>query len=152
MDRQPDGHEALDRHALVVTVWAGLGAAAAPLFHFGLGNGAAAFTLAGFAVLLAAFVSHVIVNAVYAAAFTPRELALGLVLYGAALLAFGFAVLLSPGFGERNFLATSLGFLVFGAAVVFYMVTRFGLRQVFEAFDVVRDFRPDTRAGGSRKR
>jgi hypothetical protein len=56
------------------------------------------------------------------------------------------AVLLSPGFGLPSFLAMSLGLLAVGAAVIFYMVTHFGVRRVFTAFDVVRDFRPESRS------
>lgn len=136
--RELSPREALDRHALVTTVWLALGLAAAACLHHGLGAGGVGFTAAGFVVLLAAFAGHVIVNAAYATTFAPRELALGLVVYAAGLLAFGFAVLVAPIFPMEDVLALTLGFLALGAAVVFYMVTHFGLRRVFDAFDVVR--------------
>ena len=134
--------QALDRHALVMTVWLSFGFVAAALFGYGFGAGGALFLFAAFAVVLAAFIGHVIVNAVYGGTFTARELALGLVLYAAALLAFGLATLLSPEFRSRSFLPVSLGLVAVSAAVVFYMITHFGVRRAFEAFDVIREFRP----------
>ncbi len=137
--------EALDRHALVMAVWLPAGLVAATLFHYGLGQGGAAFILASFAVILAAFIGHVIVNVVLGTAFTRRELALGLVLYAAALLSFGMATLVSSGFATRAFLPGSAGFLLLFAAVVFHMVTIAGARGAFDAFDVVRSFRAPRR-------
>jgi hypothetical protein len=142
--------EALDRHVLVLVIWLSLGFVAVALFDFGLGAGGTAYILAGYAAIVVAFVGHVIVNAIYGTTFTRRELALGLILYAAALVAFGLAVLLSPGFGLPSFLAMSLGLLAVGAAVIFYMVTHFGVRRVFTAFDVVRDFRPESRSSDER--
>ncbi|MGE0213559.1 MAG: hypothetical protein AB7S41_17865 [Parvibaculaceae bacterium] len=148
--------QAIDRHALVMTIWLSFGLVAASLFEYGFGAGGVFFVLAGFVVVLAAFAGHVIVNVVHRTTFTPRELALGLVIYAAALVSFGLATLLAPGFAARNFLPLSLGFLALFAVVVFYMVTHFGVRRVFDAFDVIRDFRPQgsaeppSRDGGSR--
>lgn len=134
-----DDHARLDRHALVTSVWAALGLVAVALFGAGFGSGGWPYVAAGFAVVSVAFVAHVIVNAVHATTFTARELALGLVVYGAGVLAFVIACLVVDGFAERNFLVVSLGLLVIFVGVVFYMLTHFGARRVFEAFDVIRD-------------
>lgn len=133
--------EALDRHALVMAAWLAVGSVAAALFHYGLGKGGALFILLGFAAIVAGFVAHIVVNAVYRTTFTPRELALGLVVYAACLIAFGAGALLSPAVG-KHFVLISLGFLAVFASVLFYMITHFGVRRVFEGFDVIRDFRP----------
>lgn len=143
--RTPGRRETVDRHALVMTIWLGLGLPAAALLQQGFHPDSLGFTISGFAVLLLAFIGHVIVNAVYGTMFSPRELALGLVLYALALAAFGLAILLSSDSTARNLLATGIGLLVFGAAVGFYMVTHFGMRRVFDAFDVVREFRGEGR-------
>lgn len=145
--------QSLDRHALVMAIWLAFGFAGIALFSYGLGIGGSRFILAAFGAVLAAFIGHVIVNAVHGTAFTPRELALGLILYAAALIAFGLAILLSPGFAAQYVVPISLGLVaVFGAAV-FFMITHFGVREAFEAFDVIRDFRtrprgPDRSRGG----
>ena len=54
--------DALDRHALVMTIWLPFVMVAATAFHYGFGAGGWPFIAAGFAVLIAAFVGHVIVN------------------------------------------------------------------------------------------
>ncbi len=97
---------------------------------------------AAFAVVIAAFVSHVIVNVTLGTLFTPKEVALGLIVYAAGLLAFGFAMLLSPSFRSAAALAVSVGFLGTAAVVIFTMITWLGVRGAFNAFDVIRRFRP----------
>ena len=146
------GTRALDRHALVMAIWMALGLVAASLFSYGFGSGGLPFVLSAFAVLAAAFVGHVIVNAVYETGFTTRERALALAVYLAAVLAFGLASIVLPDFAARNFLPLSLGFMVILAGMVFYMVTHFGLRRTFRAFDVIRDFGPEQEAAGRARR
>jgi hypothetical protein len=136
-------NQILDRHALVMAVWLSFGLVSITLLNYGVGAGGTPFILLAFAAIFAAFIGHVIVNAVYHTTFTPRELALGLVVYATGLVAFGAAMLLAPGFGARHFLAISGGFIAIFAAVLFYMITHFGVRRVFNAFDVVSDFRAD---------
>lgn len=132
---------ALDRHALVITLWLPAALVAAALMHFGRGAGGIAATVSAFAVILAAFVGHVIVNTITSTAFTVRELALGLVLYLAALLAFGLSALVDPARWDGRLWAVSGGFLALFVAAIFYLVTARGVRNAFEGFDVIRSFR-----------
>lgn len=138
-------NEALDRHALVMACWLAAALPAAILFEYGFGRGGTPYILAGFAAILAGFVAHVIVNVVYGTGFSPRELGLGLVIYGLALVLFVVVSLVSASFALHNFLPLSIGFITTGAVVVFYLITRYGARHAFEAFDVVREFRSDDR-------
>ncbi|RUU61153.1 hypothetical protein [Mesorhizobium sp. M2C.T.Ca.TU.002.02.1.1] len=138
-------NEALDRHVLVMACWLAAALPAAILFDYGFGRGGAPYILAGFAAVLAGFVAHVIVNVVYGTGFSPRELGLGLVIYGFALVLFVILSLVSASFAARNFVPVSIGFIATGAVIVFYLVTRFGARQAFDAFDVIRDFRAGDR-------
>jgi hypothetical protein len=135
--------EALDRHALVLPIWLSLGLVAAALFGHGFGAGGAAFILAGFGVVLLAFLGHVIVNAIYRTGFTRRELALGLVLYAATLVGFGLATLVGSDLAARTFVPVSLGLVALSAVVIVYMIIHYGVRQSFEAFNVIREFRPE---------
>lgn len=143
---------ALDRHALVTALWLAAGVVALALFHTGFSGAGAGFILAAFAVILAGFIGHVIVNAVFATGFSPRELALGLVLYGCALVAFGLSTLLQPDIRATIFIPAGAGFALLLAAVVFYMVTRAGLRGAFENFDVIRTFRASSPRSGEGRR
>jgi len=134
--------DALDRHALVMAVWLPFGLVAAALFHFGFGAGGWPFVAGGFAAVIAAFAGHVIVNVVFATTFTPKEIALGLVLYVAGLLIFGVVALVSSSFRTEYFLPVSLGFMITAAAVVLTMITWLGTRSAFDSFDVIRRFKP----------
>ena len=133
--------DALDRHALVMAVWLPLNLVAAALFHYGFGAGGWPFVAAAFAVVIAAFAGHVIVNVVLGTTFTPKEIALGLILYAVALLVFGFAALVSLSFRTAYFLPMSLAFMLTAAAVVLTMITWLGTREAFDSFDVIRRFR-----------
>lgn len=143
----PEPNVGLDRHALVTALWLSFGIISIALFDYGFGAGGAWATAAGFAVIVAGFAVHIIVNVVYDTGFSPRELALGLVAFAAGLVAFVLAILVVPGFAERNFAVLSIGFVAIFVAGIFYMVTHYGVRRVFDAFDVVRDFRPGGRSG-----
>jgi hypothetical protein len=134
--------DALDRHALVMAVWLPLALVAVTLFHYGFGAGGWPFIAGGFAVVIAAFGGHVIVNVALGTLFTAKEVALGLLLYSVGLVAFGFAILLSSSFRTAATLPVSLGFLCTAMAVIFTMITWLGARGAFESFDVIRRFRP----------
>jgi hypothetical protein len=133
--------DALDRHALVMAVWLPLVLVAAAAFHYGFAAGGWPFIGAGFAVLIAAFVGHVIVNVILGTRFTPSEVALGLVVYCASVLAFGLAILLSSSFQSLYVLPVSVGLLCVAAVIVITMILWLGLRGAFESFDVIRRFR-----------
>jgi hypothetical protein len=134
--------DALDRHALVMAVWLPSALVAATLLHYGLGAGGWPFTAAGFAVVIAAFAAHVIVNVALGMVFTPKEVALGLTLYAVGLVAFALAIVLSPRFRSEDMLAVSLGFLGTAVAVIFTMIAWLGVRDAFKSFDVIRRFGP----------
>ena len=134
--------EALDRHALVMTIWLPLVVVAATAFHYGFGAGEWPFVSAGFALLIVAFAGHVTVNVRLGTRFTVREVALGLVVYCASVVAFGFAMLLSPMFRSEFALPVSLGLLGTAAAIIMTMLLWLGLRGAFESFDVIRRFKP----------
>ena len=125
-----------------MAVWLPLVLVAATAFHYGFGAGGWPFVSAGFGVVIAAFAGHVIVNVRLGTRFTVREVALGLVVYCAGVLAFGFAMLLSPAFRSAFALPVSLGLLGTAAAVIVTMILWLGLRGAFESFDVIRRFKP----------
>lgn len=132
----------LDRHALVMALWLPAGSVAAILLHHGFAGAGLWWVAAGFAVLLGGFAGHVVVNAVLATGFGPREVGVGLVLYLAALVALAVAVLAVDGFFGAFFLTVAAGMAALACAVVVYMVTRHGARAAFEKFDIVRDNNP----------
>jgi len=133
--------QALDRHALVMAIWLPAGLVGASLLHYGTDRAGAACILGGFAAIVVAFIGHVLVNAAYRTGFSPRERALGLVLYVVALLGFVLTALIGPALPARAFVSLCGGFILLFAVVVFTMLTSYGTRGAFEAFDVIRSFR-----------
>lgn len=131
----------LDRHALVLAIWLSFGFMALVLFQAALDGGGWIGAGFGFALILCGFAGHVIVNTVTGTLFSPREVALGLVLYGAGLIAASLAAILSADFRDQHFLVFGLGMIAIFAGVVFCMITQFGLRRAFESFDIIRRFR-----------
>lgn len=137
----------LERHALVMALWLPLGFVALGLFHYGFGAGGAWWVGAGFGAVVAGFIAHVMVNAVLGTGFSVREIALGLGLFAAAVLALILAVLFDSAFAARLLLPVALGLIGLVVVVVLYMLTSFGTRGAFERFDIIRDNnpRPDSR-------
>lgn len=131
----------LDRHALVMSVWLACGFVAFELLSHGCAASNALVVAGGFVVVILGFTGHVIVNVASETTFTPREVALGLVVYAVGVLWFLISVLFGFETATTLFLPFSIGLLALPAAAVFYMVTHFGIRGAFNAFDVIRTFR-----------
>ena len=125
----------VERDLLVFSIWAVLGLGGLALLLEGFSRDSYFVSLAGTAALVAAFVAHMVVNAVFDCGFRPGEAALGISAFGALALAFigGWAVgALSPAdyFSGLTLLAT----LAFGLPA--YLATRYGLRGAFSRFHV----------------
>lgn len=142
MSSEDEASDRLDRHALVLAVWLPAGFVALGLLHYGFGTGGAWWVAAGFAALLAGFAAHVIVNALLGTTFTLREAGLGMVIYATAMVGLVLAVLLVDSFAVRFFLPVAGGMITLLLAAVFYMLTRFGTRDAFGKFDIIRDNNP----------
>ena len=141
-----DAIERLDRHALVMGIWSAFGFVAVILLHCGLGEGGWIGVAAGYACLLAAFLGHVIINVAFRTVFSRRELALFLVAFLASLIGLCLAALLVPDFRDRSFVPVVAGLVSIAAVVLGYMVIHYGVRAVFDAFNVIGDFKPDQRS------
>ena len=155
MSSGAEASDRLDRHALVLAVWLPAGFAALALLHHGFGPGGPWWVAAGFAAVLAGFSAHVIVNAGLGTTFTQREAGLGIVVYATGIVAIVLAVLLADGFAARFLLPVAGGMIALLLAALFYMLTRFGSRDTFDRFDIVRDNNPRRASrltrGGSRR-
>ena len=141
-------HDRLDRHGLVMAIWAPAAFVAAALLHKGVSDGGAWWIGAGFGAVIIGFVGHVIINAVLGTRFTAGETALGMVAFAAAVVALLLTVLLAPAeMAERLVLPVGLGLASLVVAVIVYMLIAFGPRSAFERFDVIRDnnLRPASR-------
>lgn len=138
----------LDRHALVMAIWVPSGFVATMLLHFGILHSGSWWIVAGFALLIATFVGHIIVNVVLKTAFTAGETALGGVVFAVALIHLLISWLLFPDWLQpRVFMMLGLGLASLVVTLIVYLLIAFGPRQAFEKFDVIRDnnLRPASR-------
>ncbi len=124
----------------MLSFWLALGFAGSILVQLGFRRSDALVTLAGFAVLIAGFIGHIIINKYYETSFTERETALGLLMYSVSLLGFLLLGVFSDAFTRTNFISGAAGFVAIFATVIFFMISRYGLRQAFNFFDVIRKF------------
>ena len=130
----------LDRHALVMAFWIPAGFVAVCLLRLGHASGLHWWTAAGFAVIIATFAGHVIINVTTHSRFTAGETALGATIFSVSLVA--LLLMRLTGVGDldgRAFMAFGLGLGALLIAVVVYMLIAFGPRRAFERFDVIRD-------------
>lgn len=137
----PTPTERLDRHALVMALWSPSALVAAALLHRGIVMTDNPWWIAaGFAVIVAAFIGHILVNAILGTEFTTGETALAMVVFAIALVALVLTALIGPpALGARIVLPVGAGLAGLVLTVVVYLVIAFGPRSAFGKFDVIRD-------------
>ncbi|MDD5323718.1 MAG: hypothetical protein PHR71_00140 [Polaromonas sp.] len=86
------------------------------------------FGLLGYAMLVAGFIGHVIINRVFDTGFTGGEIAFGLVAFGISAISFIGSWLFDPSFGSVNLGIGLTGFAAITACLVGYLVIKYGLR------------------------
>lgn len=125
----------LERDLIVMCNWAAFGVIGLGLLLDGIARSAYLVGLAGVFGIVAGFVGHIIINAVFKQSFSVGEVALGLVLFAVAVLLFVFSWLFS-GHAEVTFLIglTLLASIVIGFFA--YVLTRYGVSGAFRRFDV----------------
>jgi len=124
----------IERRLATTTLWGLFGSFALSFILTGFGNGSPVWGLAGFALLVAGLVAHVIINQFYRTSFSSGETVLGFLVFGVALLIFLSAWIFDRSFGETNGLIGLAGFAAIIAFFVAYLVIKFGLRGAFSMF------------------
>lgn len=127
-----------EHHLAVMTSWGLFGTFGPAFIASGFSHASMVSGLLGFAILVAGFVAHVVINAIYRTDFSRGEAALAFVLFAVSALAFVIAWIAVPDFGTARAVTGLGGFAAIFATFVFYMVTRFGMRGSFEMFDEIR--------------
>lgn len=125
----------VERDLLVFSIWAVLGFGGLALVLEGFSRDSYFVSLAGTIAIVAGFVAHIVVNAIFSTGFRPGEAALGISAFGALALAFigGWAV---GGLSPADYWSglTLFAMLAFGLPA--YLSTRYGLRGAFSRFHV----------------
>lgn len=127
-----------ERGILVFSIWAALGFLGLGFLLEGFSQDRYLLSLTGILVLVAAFVAHIVANAIFRQGFTRGETALGIGGFG--LLALVFIV----GWfgGDMSMSDYYSGITLFGilaAGFLIYLATRYGTRGAFSRFH----FHPD---------
>ncbi len=125
----------VERSILVFTVWAVLGFFGLGVFLEGLKTDSWPLSAIGVAVIVLAFVAHIIVNGIFDTGFSPGETALGVGAYG--LLGFAFVIAAVGGsLTTTDYYSGLTLFGVLAAGFLAYLFTRHGLRGAFSRFHV----------------
>lgn len=138
------------RHLLVTTGWAAFGSFGLAFAVAGFANADLGSGLLGFALIVAAYVAHIIVNHVFGASFSAGEVALGFVAFVVSASSFALSWVLTPGFAPANVAIGLAGFAALLAVFVFYMVAVHGVRGSIALIDAAR--RPRRRVQRTPKR
>lgn len=123
-----------EKRLAVVASWSLFGAFGLCLILSGFGSRQLAASLSGFALFVAGFIAHVIINRVYRTSFSSGEVVLGFVAFGVAVLSFVVSWITASHFGQSNVVAGIAGFAALVVAFLVYVVTKYGLKGSFSMF------------------
>ncbi len=130
---------ATEKRLAVATNWALFAPFGLCFILSGFGTEQWLVSLGGFALIVAGFIAHVIVNAVFKTGFSAGEVATGFVAFGVALTGFILACLLDHDLGAIDIASGIAGFAAIVACFLVYLVTKFGLKGAFSQFHVKRE-------------
>lgn len=94
---------------------------------------------AGYLLLAAGFISHLVINRIYAMPFRAGEIATAISLFGVAALSLIANWAFDPGFSETDVQGGILGLAVVLFGFITYLATRFGLRGAFSMYHIDRE-------------
>ena len=123
----------IERGILVFSIWAALGLLGLGFWLEGMARDAMGVSFLGIGLMVAAFVAHIIVNAVFRQGFTKGEAALGIGLYGLMALIY-VGARLDGALSASGALSGLALFGVLGFGFLFYLATRHGVRGAFSRF------------------
>jgi hypothetical protein len=87
--------------------------------------------LAGFAVFVAAFIVHVIINRIFSVGFSNAQIALGLTIFTISVLSFIASSLFDPAFSETDVLVGLAGFGALMSCFIVYVMINYGVRESY---------------------
>lgn len=132
-----DDSRLTERRLAVTTSWGLFGSFGVCLICTGFGAPSLAAGLSGFALMIAGFVSNVIINRIFGSGFTEGEVALGLGAYAVALLTFSLSWILLH-FRFMQIVIGISGFAALAVCFLFYTVSSHGVRGSLELLDELR--------------
>ena len=123
----------------VLTSWALFGAFGIAIVASGFRQDQFLLSSAGYAVLIAGFIAHIIINRIYLSDFRVGEIATAITLFGVATLAFMGNWALAPDFSEADVESGLLGLVLVVVCFIVFIAIRHGFRGAFSMFHIHRD-------------
>lgn len=130
---QTDHH--MERSVLIFSLWGVLGFLGLGLFLEGMQRDLWSVSAGGVALIVLAFVAHIVVNGVFDTGFSQGETALGIGAYGLLGLVFVFSAI-GGAMTMADYYAGLTLFGVLAAGFLAYLFTRHGLRGAFSRFHI----------------
>jgi hypothetical protein len=115
-----------------MTVWAFFGSFGICLILSGFAENSMVAGLAGFLLIIAGFLAHVLINYVFAGNFTQAQIALALGAFTVGVLCYIASVLVNPGFTEIDVATGLVGFTALAATFVIYIIINYGVRGSYQ--------------------
>lgn len=128
-----------EQRLAVLTSWGLFGAFSLALVATGFRAEEVLVSAAGYLLLIAGFISHLIINRIYGMGFRSGEIAAGISGFGIAAFSFMAFWALDPAFTMDDMLSGLLGLAAAAACFVVYLATRFGLKGAFSMFHIHRN-------------
>jgi len=125
----------MERSILVFSIWAVLGILGLGFLLEGFSRDAYPVSLVGIALIVLAFLAHIIVNAIFGQGFLMGETALGIGSFGILALLFIIGWLASD-LSTSDYHSGITLFSVLLAGFIAYLATRYGLRGAFSRFHI----------------
>jgi hypothetical protein len=128
-----------ERKLAIITSWGVAGSFGLSCIMSGFNQNQLALGLLGFALLIAAFVAHLIIGSMFGLMFDTGEVIVGFILFGIGLVAFAASWIFDPRFDSVDVAMGLAGFAAIIACFFVYLVTRFGLKGSFSMFHQLRN-------------
>lgn len=133
-----DATQRLEKRLAVVTSWGLFASFGMSFLLTGFSTAQWWAGLLGYALLVAGFIGHLIINRVFGVGFSGGEIALGLVVLGISVMGFIGSWLFDPGFGPVNLGIGLAGFAAMTACLLGTLVIRYGVRGSYRIVHSLR--------------
>jgi len=118
----------LEHRLAIMTNWAFLAGFGICFVLSGFSQANPATGLGGFALFVAGFIAHVIINRIFGVDFSSPQVALGLITFVVGVLCFLASCIFDPSFGETDVYVGLIGFSAIMACFIVYVMINYGVR------------------------
>ncbi len=122
-----------ERQLLVFATWCVCGFAGFAFLLEGFSRDAYLISLIGIAFVVAGFVAHIVINAIFGTGFSQGETALGIGSFGVVVAAFAGGWIAGE-YGQSDIWSGLTLIVIISVGLLAYLSTRYGMRGAFSQF------------------